>query len=136
MFEVLEHAADIGFRARAASLPELFENAGYALVSLAMETEAIEGYERYLLAAEGDSRESLLVNWLSEILYFIDGRRLALRGFRVSALDPDRVTGEAVGEPRDRIRHEARLVVKGITYHQLKIEQTGQGWICEVFVDV
>jgi len=47
-----------------------------------------------------------------------------------------RVTGEAFGEPRDPFRNPARLVVKGITYHQLKIEQNEAGWLCEVFVDV
>lgn len=136
MFEVLEHAADVGFRARAASLPGLFESAAEAVVALAMEPEAIQPRERYPLAAEGDSPESLLVNWLSEVLYCIDGRRLALRHCRVTALEPHRVAGEALGEPRDRARHPARLVVKGITYHQLKIDRTAEGWTCDVFVDV
>jgi SHS2 domain-containing protein len=33
MFEVLEHTADIGFRATAKDLPELFETAAEALVA-------------------------------------------------------------------------------------------------------
>ena len=136
MFEVLDHAADVGFRTRAGSLPELFERAAEALVAIAMESDNIEPRESYAIEAEGDSHESLLVNWLSEVLYYIDGKRLAMGSFKVKELSANRVSGEALGERRDPSRHFARLVIKGVTYHQLKIESSGQAWFCEVFVDV
>jgi SHS2 domain-containing protein len=53
-FEVLEHTADIGFRATANSLPELFESAAEALVATAIETGNVEERESYALAAEDD----------------------------------------------------------------------------------
>ena len=136
MHEILEHAADVGFRAHADTLPELFERAAEALMAIALETGRMEPRNSYPLEARGDSNESLLVNWLSEVLYHLDGKHLALHTFKVKDLAADRVAGEAFGEPRDPLRHPARLVVKGITYHQLKIEQNDAGWLCEVFVDV
>jgi SHS2 domain-containing protein len=136
MYEILEHAADIGFRAHAGDLRELFERAADALVAIALEIEQIEERESYRIEAEGDSNESLLVNWLSEVLYYLDGKQLALRRFKVNALSPTRVTGQAFGECRDQSRHPAKLLIKGITYHQLKIEQGEHGWSCEVFVDI
>jgi SHS2 domain-containing protein len=136
MFEILEHAADIGFRVRADSLRELFESAAQALVAIALEIDRIEQRECYPIEAEGDSNESLLVNWLSEVVYYLDGKQLALSSFRVKDLSANRVRGEALGERRRPSRHPARLLIKGVTYHQLKIEQTEQGWLCEVFVDV
>ena len=42
----------------------------------------------------------------------------------------------ASGERRDQVRHEPRLIVKGVTYHQLKIEKSAQGWPCEVYLDI
>lgn len=136
MFEVLEHTADIGFRAHAASLEELFESAAEALIDIAMDTSQIVERESYAIAAEGDSRESLLVNWLNEVLYYIDGKRLAMRSFQITDLDLHQVRGLAKGEPRDARRHPGKLIVKGITYHQLKIEHNEQGWFCEVYLDV
>jgi SHS2 domain-containing protein len=136
VFEILEHTADVGFRARAASLPALFENAAEALVAIAMETGHIEPRQSYQLEAEGDSNESLLVNWLSEVLYQLDGEHLALRDFRVTEYDSSRVRGQALGEPRVATRHAPKLVIKGVTYHQLKIEQDTQGWYCEVYLDI
>lgn len=136
MFEVLEHTADIGFRAQADTLPKLFETAAEALVSIAMETDRIAPRSAYPLDSSGDSNESLLVNWLSEVLYLVDGEHLALASFQVTELTAGRVAGIARGEPRDPARHPPKLVVKGVTYHQLKIEQTPTGWCCEVYLDI
>jgi protein archease len=136
MFEILEHTADIGFRAQAPTLPELFESAAEALVSVAMEINRVTSHQTYALQASGDSNESLLVNWLSEVLYLLDGEHLALGRFQVTQLAPGRVQAIAFGERRDPARHPAKMVVKGVTYHQLKIEQTPHGWSCEVYLDI
>jgi SHS2 domain-containing protein len=136
VFEILEHTADLGFRAAGATLAELFENAAEALVAIALNPENVEARETIRLEAKGESREALLVNWLSEVLYFLDGEHRAMRGFKVRELTESRVAGEARGERRDPARHEPRLVVKGITYHQLKIEEIEQGWQCEVYLDI
>jgi SHS2 domain-containing protein len=136
MFEVLEHAADVGFRAHAASLPELFEVAAEALVAIVLDPHDVRPNDSIELTAKGDSTESLLVNWLSEVLYWLDGERFAMASFKVKEIAQNRITGEAKGEPRDPARHEARLVVKGITYHQLKVERDGKSWSCDVYLDV
>jgi SHS2 domain-containing protein len=136
VFEILEHTADLGFRATGAMLAELFENAAEALVAIALNPENVEARETIALEAKGESREALLVNWLSEVLYWLDGEHRAMRSFKVRELTESRVAGEAQGERRDPARHEPRLVVKGITYHQLKIEQSEQGWQCEVYLDI
>jgi SHS2 domain-containing protein len=136
MFEVLEHTADIGFRAKASSLPELYEAAAKALVAIVLNPANIAPRETIQLAAEGESSESLLVNWLSEVLYWLDGEHVALCAFKVHQLDAGRIAASAKGERRDADRHEPRLIVKGVTYHQLKIVQSAQGWSCEVYLDI
>jgi len=136
MFEILEHTADIGFRARAADLRGLFEAAAHALVAVAMDTGNASPVKPIVISVTGDSKESLLVNWLNEILYCLDGERLAIARCEVREMTATSVTGVAIGEPRDPVRHEPRLVVKGATYHQLKIEQDERGWSCEVYLDV
>ena len=50
MFEVLEHTADIGFRATAATLPELFEAAAEALVAIVLDPANIAARETIELA--------------------------------------------------------------------------------------
>jgi len=135
-FEILEHTADIGFRARGRTPAELFESAAEALVAIAVELEDITEREAYPLAAEGQDYESLLVNWLSEVLYWLDGKRVVMRRFRIREFSALRISGEGFGEACDPTRHRAKLMVKGVTYHQLKIGQEAGGWWAEVFLDI
>lgn len=135
-FEILEHTADIGFRAWGKTEAELFENAATALESIAVELEDVEPRLEYPLAAEGYDYESLLVNWLSEVLYYLDGRRIAMRRFQIDEFIPYQVRGRAWGEPRDPERHRTKLIIKGVTYHQLRITQDQAGWCAEVFLDI
>ena len=135
-FEILDHTADIGFRAFGATLAELFVNAALALESIAMETAAVQPRFEYPLAAQGEDRESLLVNWLNEIVYYLDGVRVAMSRFEVTELTPTHVRAKSWGEPRDEHRHPASIVIKAATYHQLKIEEQGGRWTASVFLDI
>jgi SHS2 domain-containing protein len=134
-FELLEHPADIGFRAHGASLEELFANAARALVSIILDPSNIQLAQHISLSAQGSDYESLLVNWLNEVLYYVDGKREALGAFSISHLTGKRIECIAAGEPLDKHKHPPRLVVKAVTYHQLKVQQTEKGWIAEVYVD-
>jgi len=135
-FEILEHTADIGIRAYGSNFGELLAHAGEALVCVVMETEAIEAKDPYPIAASGEDRESLLVNWLNEVLYYVDGQRVALGRFELRRVEETEAAGLAWGEPRTD-RHEAKLIVKGVTYHQLRVfTAEDQRWCCEVYLDV
>ena len=136
MFELLDHPADIGFRARGRTLEELFANSALAMLSIAGEPEKAQPAIEYPLSAEGADRESLLVNWLNEVLYWFDGKQVAFREIRVTHLDEGQVRATGMGEPRDPERHRSKLIVKAATYHQLKIARDDGGWLAEVFLDI
>lgn len=133
MFELLEQTADFGFRARSRTRPELFETAAQALVSIALETTNIRPREAYPLAAQGEDDEALLGNWLGAVLLLLEGSGLALGRFRVIALEPGRVVGHALGEPRDAERHPAKTTVSGIA--RLEIVRDQNGWCAEVHLE-
>ncbi|MBZ5612077.1 MAG: archease [Acidobacteriia bacterium] len=135
-FELLEHPADIGFRARGATLAELFGNCAHALVSIILDPSGIELVRPVPLQAVGGDYESLLVNWLNEVLYAVDGLRMALGAFEISRLEETRIECLARGEPRDPARHPGKLVVKAVTYHQLKVAHAAGGWLAEVYLDI
>src|SRR5271157_1291144 len=135
-FEVLEHPADIGFRAFGGTLPDLFAHSALAMLSISSDLGAVQPKGEYPLAVESGDRESLLVDWLNEVLYWFDGKRVAFRDFRVTQLRETAIEAVGVGEPRDAARHGARLIVKAVTYHQLKIERRGGLWVAEVYLDI
>jgi len=135
-FEILEHPADIGFRAFGATLPELFTEAAMAMLAIASDPQAAEVRETYRLAVQSGDRESLLVAWLSEVLHWFDGKRVAFHEFHVSQFNDTSLEATGAGEPRLAERHRARLIVKAVTYHQLKIEQREGLWVAEVYLDI
>ena len=134
-YEILEHPADIGFRVRAATEPELFAEAAKALVSIILDASAAHPIES-AITAEAPDRESLMVNWLNEVLYFTDGRRLVFAEFEISGLTETRIDCTARGEARDPQRHPPLLCVKAVTYHQLRVIREPDGWCAEVYVDI
>ena len=135
-FDLLDHPADIGFRATAETLPELFVHSALALLSIADDPALVEPRYEYPLAVESGDPESLLVDWLSEVLYWFDGKRIGFHDFRVTGFEAGAIRAVGRGEPWDPGRHPARLIVKAVTYHQLKIEQRDGRWVAEVYLDI
>jgi len=135
-FEILEHPADVGFRAHGATLEELFVSAALALISIAGDIEAVEERERCEIVATGEDTESLLYAWLAEIVAIADADRLVLRRVEVTSFGADRVTGVAYGERYDHDRHHSGTAIKAVTYHEFLVKQSDGGWIAEVFLDL
>jgi SHS2 domain-containing protein len=136
MYETFEHTADLGLRVRAPDLDTLFAEAGAALFSTLVEDLGTVVASRKLeVRLEGDDREYLLFDWLRTLLYHFDAEHLLFARFEVR-VRPGGLDGAAWGEPLDRARHELAHEVKAITYHGLKVEQTPDGWLAEVIVDI
>jgi len=135
-FRILEHTADIGFEAFGATPQEVFANAARALMNLMVDLDAIAPLETARLRAEASDMPSLLVNWLSEILYQFDAEGRLLCGFEFERLTNRALAATARGEKFDRTRHQVKLLVKAVTYHQLDLRETAQGWRAQVYVDI
>jgi SHS2 domain-containing protein len=134
-FEILEHTADIGFRAWGATVGEVFESAARALMAIATEHPAAAEIERAVEVA-GSDYESLMVNWLGEILFLFDSGQFAASDFHVDTVTPTALRARLAGEPRDPARHPWRLIVKAITFHQIEVAERNGHWEARVFVDI
>jgi len=135
-FRILEHTADVGFEAFGLTREETFVNAARALIYLVVELDAIDPREVVPVQVHGADPESLLVNWLSELLFLHDAEGWLFRDFEILSLHDDSLRALARGEKFQRSRHQAKLLVKAITYHQLALEKTPQGWRAQVYVDI
>jgi protein archease len=135
-FEILDHTADTGFRAWGDTLEELFENSARAMMASAADTSAVHARGEWSVEVEGEDYESLLVNWLSEILYLFDTNSFAPKDFRVEEITPTRLKARLVGEPRDPKRHPWTLIIKAVTYYELRVEQRNGRWESQVFLDI
>jgi SHS2 domain-containing protein len=135
-FEIIEHPADVGFVAYGGTLGELLENAALAMMTLACEPSAIEEHERREIHARGADNESLLFDWLAEILAVADAEGLAFCRAQVTQAGEGEARGVVFGERFDKARHRAGTYIKAVTYHQLAIERDANGWKATVYLDV
>lgn len=135
-YEILPHTADMGFRAYGSTLAELVETAGAALAGMILDTSRVKARQTVRIEVRGAGFPETLVNWLNEVLYQVDARGLALSDFRVAVVSDDEIQATAGAEPRDHLRHPPRLVVKAVTYHQLDVRETGDGWQADIYLDI
>ncbi len=135
-FEIIEHPADVGFLAYGATREELFANAALAMMTLACDPQRITERESRAIEITGADLESLLFGWLAEILAIADAQHVFFCRAEVRSLEPQSVRGVVFGEKYDKQRHAAGTYIKAVTYHQLMIEQTAEGWRARVYLDV
>jgi SHS2 domain-containing protein len=137
MHETFDHTADLGLRIRSADLNTLFREAGLALQSVLVENlAAVEPRRCVYVQLPADELEYLLFDWLKALLFHFEVEQMLFARFEVSVDASTGLSAEAWGEPFDRGRHELSHEVKAITYHDLKVEQTPEGWLAEVIVDI
>ena len=136
MYEHFEHTADLGLRVRAADLNTLFAEAAEALSAAIVEDVAsIEPRDPLSVRIAGTDRAYLLFDWLRELLYRFDAERRLFRRFEVRVND-NGLEATAWGEPYGADRHPLSHEVTAITYHGLRVDREGDGWLAEVIVDI
>ena len=134
-FELLEHTADVGIRARGATLEEVFEHAteGLAEVLGALRLEGRGEVVPVEVAAADPG--GLLVDWLNEVLWLREVREAVVAGVRVERVGDGTAVGSVVlggGGPGPD-----GTFVKAATYHRLRVEpDPAGGWLAEVYLDV
>ena len=145
-FTLLDHTADVGFKATGASLTDLFETAAQAMFSIEYNTSTV-GFEREVsITATSDDLEGLLVAWLSELLFVHDAHGFVPGDFMVVELGEPPV--KRFGQTGMQVRGTARgreigdwfeqtgPQVKAVTLHGLEIIQRRSKFQATVFLDV
>ncbi|HEY2783446.1 MAG TPA: archease [Fimbriiglobus sp.] len=136
MYELFDHTADLGIRASAPTLNELFADAAAGLFSCIVEyPEKIEPKIEERIEIVGDDKPFLLFDWLRELLRKSETDGMVYTKFEVDVRDAG-LAGTAWGEPLDPENHGLGREVKAITYHGLTVETTSDGWLAEVIVDI
>jgi len=132
IYELLEHTADLAIRVYGPGLAELFANAAYAMLQQLVDLERIgHAVERHI-EVQGIDYESLLVNWLNELLYLHDTHREVYSSVQVEELSPVCLRAKVRGERTT----DARTIIKAATYHNLSIEAADNGYEATVVFDV
>ena len=130
-FEEISHTADWSVHVWAGDLPSLFAESARAMNALAG-TRITQGPRlQRSFEAEGPDAESLLVAFLSELVYYQEQENLAFDRFDLQVEDRAlRVDME--GAPIETVDK----AIKAVTYHNLKIVKTDRGLETAIVFDV
>ncbi len=121
-YELIEHTADIGLVASGSSMPEAYANAAYGLFAIIAQLNRVRANETRAVVVTGEDYESLLFNWMNQLIYIFDVERLILKHFEVTELTDKKLRAKCRGERYDPSRHQLKLGVKSATYHMLKVD--------------
>lgn len=127
--------ADAGVRVRAKSLKELICKVLLATFNEITDIERVEPKQEVLVEVKGRLPFSVadLINKalvLHESKGFVASRCEALKA------EEDFLQVKLFGETFDPDRHTSKLLIKAATYHRLRVEREGNGWVCEVVFDI
>ena len=132
--------ADIAFEATGRDLPELFVAAADATMNVMIDNlDAIEPRETRQIELSNDQIDMLLFDFLQELIYFKDAKRLLLRACETQIDQKDEIyflKSKVAGERLDDTRHQQRADVKAVTLHGFTVEKHDGGWRARVLLDI
>lgn len=134
-YELFSHPADQGIRGYGETKEEAFQEIAKALQSLMVKIEEIEIKTEDKIRIKATDEESLLVNWLNELLYLFDVKGNIYKEFEVK-IENNELTATARGEKHNPEKHGSEDLVKAITYNQLEIKEEKGKWMAQCVVDV
>ncbi len=120
-YRTIDHPSDTGIVAFGSTLEEIFENAAFGLFSLMADLDKVSVREGVGIKVKAGDREELLVNWLNELIYYQDAKKMLFKDFKIKTLTATRLEATASGERIDPARHTLYKSIKAATYNQLKI---------------
>ena len=132
--------ADAAFEAWGESREAMFIAAADATMNVMVgDLATIADRERRTIEVRDEALDLLLFQFLGELVFYKDAERLLLRARSVTIEEaPGGFTAraEAYGETIDRHKHELIVDVKAVTLHRFEVEQTAEGWIARVILDL
>ncbi|NPV53142.1 MAG: archease [Firmicutes bacterium] len=141
-FEVFDHTADIGLSVYGSSLVETFENAARGMFHIMAPSASVFPREVKEFTLRADTREELLVAWLSELIYLFDAESFMPGVIKITQLEENShgpvLRARVSGEPLDQKRHNPETEIKAVTYHRLELMQDEQNnnWTAQIIFDV
>ena len=130
-FEEVHHTADWSIHVWAQDLPALLAESARGMYSLCGAEFVDQPRIKRSFEAEGIDGESLLVAFLSELVYYAEHEYAGFDDFDIS-IKNDRLKVEMEGAPLKALSK----AIKAVTWHNLKIEETMRGVEVEIVFDV
>ena len=127
----LEHTADWELEVWAPNIAGLFEQAARGMYELSGARLAEDERLERELEVYGPDREGLLVAFLTELLYLEEVEGLGFDHFEIS-IEKNTLRAHLEGARFEALSKE----IKAITYHNLNVRESSDGFIARIVFDI
>jgi SHS2 domain-containing protein len=135
-YRITTRHSELAVRVLGNSQADLFANSAFALFDVMTEVAKVDIKDRIPVEVEGTDRDDLMVNWMSELLYLYQGSGYLLKEFHIREAKDRLVKAEVCGEKIDPDRHEINQEIRGVAYHQSRIQKTGDQWTAQLIFEI
>jgi len=139
-FKYVDHFSDVGIISSGKTVEDLFSISAEAMFGVMAEISDIGTSKSFDVTVASDDLESLMVDWLSELLFIFDSEETLLSKFDVQSIekkDDEYILNSIVfGDPTDNKIQRFKTEVKAVTYNKLRVEKKDNFWEAEVVLDL
>lgn len=139
-YKFLPHTTDAYVQAVGTTIEEAFAYAAIALIDTMCNVGAVAGFMNEDLHAEGPDEVILLYNWLELLLLKFELEHKVFSHFGMLKITRQSgkllLDAKASGETYDREKHGAKVEVKAVTLHRMKVSRTDNLVIVHFILDL
>lgn len=134
-WRLMDHPADLRIEVHGKDVPDLFLNAAKALTDLLRPNIRPVPTHTEDLVLESSDYETLLVDWLREILFYHEAKDLVLADAQIKELTPTRLVVRVGWDSRSGGGATNREI-KAVTYHGVSLQKEPHGYATQILFDI
>lgn len=137
-YRFLDHMTDAVIEAHGSTLEEAFEQAAKGLNDTMIDLSGVRPEREIKIEASGHDLESLLFDWLDKVMLLLVADGIVMSEFSVTIRKDGgySLSGIAKGEKLDLSRHNYKVEIKAVTYHEMYVRQEGGRFVARFLLDL
>ncbi len=132
-YEFLDHTSEVKFKAYGGTQDELFQNVILAVSDFISKGNEIKPRVVKDIVVKGEDVQSLLYNFIDEIVYLLDAENFVVKNGEV-LMRGNNIKARFYGD--DASNYSGLDYIKSPTYSEMFVKKTKQGWELQVVLDV
>jgi len=135
-YQIIDHTADLGIIVKGPDVKSLFIHAARAMTDLMVKGDISKEAVIKDVLVEGEDFPDLMIRWLGEILYLFDGENLIVNSIKIKSISPTKLKSILTLTSFEPEHHQVIREIKAVTYHQISVDKTKDGWQAKVIFDI
>ena len=135
-YKIIDHTADLGIIVEGTDEKNLFIRAAYAMTDLMVKGDISRKTVIKDVSLRGEDFPDLMVRWLGEILYLFEGDKLIVNSIEIKSISPIKLESMLTLTSFEPEHHQVKREIKAVTYHQISVDKTEDGWQARVIFDI